>query len=607
MIQIVDQSRLRGLILRPVFALTILPFFAASMLANAQTPSWSAIEAARSAMAAGVEAAKNGDLDKAAGEFRRAATLAPKVAASHAALGSILLAQNKFGEALIELNEAYSLDTSDISVDLNLGRAEASTGNFAEAVQLFRRALVASPPPLLTDAESIAFATALAANKENGEAESVLRSALARDPGSASLNDSLGTLLAKSNRFGEALPLFQRAISAEPSYSKAQYHLGVALLSLNRPQEALMPLQLAATAPEDSFDVELQLGRTFSALHQDAEALKHLHRAANFRDSKKSSNSLYALALALQASGDSKAALPLFDMAIKDHAIADGSALINDAIAHVQTGDTAGAFPLYERALQLGPDTATLREDFGVAYLQKLDLDHAIEQFHAGLAIESSNAHLHYDLGLAFKLKDDLTSAVPEFERSAQLDPTLPDPAYALGIIYMQQGNFAAAAANLKNATALQPENGDAWALLGSVLKDSGQPADAAIALERAIALEPDQPSLHVQLAAIESQAGQKDAAAAHRKIAADLSRAAQRRQQASFALKSGRALLDQNKLPEAIVQLNIAAQAESTLSEPHHLLADAYARQGRPADAAIERQRAAELDRLPSAANPQP
>jgi cytochrome c-type biogenesis protein CcmH/NrfG len=160
----------------------------------------------------------------------------------------------------------------------------------------------------------------------------------------------------------------------------------------------------------------------------------------------------------------------------------------------------------------------------------------------------------------------------------------------------MQQGHFLESAAQLRKATALQPGNGDAWALLGSVLKESNDPAAAADALHRAIALEPDQPSLHIQLAALEVEAGQKDAAAADRKIAADLSRIAITRQRASFALKSARALLAENKLDEAILQLHNAVAADPTLAEPHTLLAEAYNRQGKAADAASELHFATQL-----------
>ncbi len=165
----------------------------------------------------------------------------------------------------------------------------------------------------------------------------------------------------------------------------------------------------------------------------------------------------------------------------------------------------------------------------------------------------------------------------------------------------MQQGDAAAAAVQLTRATELQPNNGDAWALLGSELKDAGDAAGATAALTRAIALQPDQPSLHIQLAALEMQAGEKDAAAADRKIAAELSRAAIRAQRASFALKSGRALLAEGKLEDAAVQFSTAVQAEPEMAEAHAGLAEVYARQGKAAEAALERKRAAELQEVGS------
>jgi predicted Zn-dependent protease len=58
-------------------------------------------------------------------------------------------------------------------------------------------------------------------------------------------------------------------------------------------------------------------------------------------------------------------------------------------------------------------------------------------------------------------------------------------------------------------------------------------------------------------------------------------------RQRAGFALNSGRSLLAEGKLDEAVVQLLMAAQAEPTLAEPHRMLAEAYTRQGKAASLA--------------------
>jgi protein O-GlcNAc transferase len=483
---------------------------------------------------------------------------------------------------------------------LALAREQAALGHYVEAVGAYTLALAGPHPPVLSDTDALFFATSLAATGDIDAARQQLNQALLRSPESAALNHALGTLIAQSGQMDAALPFFQRAVAADPSLSTAQYHLGAALLALNQPDAALGPLRVAVQVTPDRFDVQLQLGKALSATHQDTEALTHLHLAAQLVAPSTSPDALYALALALQASGDARGSLPIFEAATSApnaSAAASGSAaLTNYALARVQTGDAVDAIPLYKRALALGPDTPDLREDFGVAYLQQSDIDHALEQFRAGLAVDPSSAHLHYDLGLALKLKDDLAGAVPEFEQAQRLDPTLPDPPYTLGVIYMQQGRFPDAIRQLKHATELQPANGDAWALLGSILKDSDDPAGAFDALTRAVALEPDQPSLHIQLAALDMEAGKHAEAAEERKIAATLSRAANNRQRANFSLKSGRVLLDQNKIPDAILQLSNAAQADPTLAEPHLLLADAYAREGQPDKAAAERTLAASL-----------
>ena len=382
--------------------------------------------------------------------------------------------------------------------------------------------------------DSIAYATALTATGDTAGAEAVLRKAVIVTPDSAELYDALGTVLAKREVMEEASSEFRRAIGLDPSLTQAQYHLGVALLAMNEPAEAIGPLQLAAAAEPRNLERQLQLGRALSSLHEDAKALAALHQAAELRTPTTNPDALYALAIALQASGDAKGALPLFEAAIsadKANGKASSSELTNYALAKVQTGDAKGALPLYAEALAIGPDSATLREDYGVGLPATIGPERCHEAVPDGVNAGAEQCALHYDLGLALKLKDNLAAAVPEFEQAAKLDETLPDPAYTLGVIYMQQARFSDAATQLRHATALRPENGDAWALLGSVLKDSGDTAGATDALKRAIALEPDQPSLHIQLAALEMEAGEKEAAATDRKIAAELTRAAANRQ----------------------------------------------------------------------------
>ena len=593
----------------------------------------------------GYDAYGRGDLEAAHASFARLVQVAPQVAVGHAAYGEVLLAQGMATAALQELERARQLNPKAPATEVALGQARLALDQRHQAVEAFRNGLALGA--VLSAEESRSFATALALDGLAAEAIGVLEHALQPAPTaddvpapptvqeSALLEDALGTLLAQGQNLPAAALQFRAALAADPSLASAHAHLGSALLAAQQPEAALPELRRAVELAPAQVLYLIELGRALTGSQQDAEAISVLRGAVLLAEQKspdpaapaalyspaaragkgsaaaggaaaaasieasqqgaaaaEREQARYALALALQAGGQLEEALPL----LAAHAAAqprDEAALTNYALALVQTGDAKHATTLYRQALALGPDTATLREDYGVAYLQESDLDHALEQFRAGLVLEPDNPHLHYDLGLAYKLKDNLAAAIPEFERAEGLEPTLPDPSYTLGVIHMQQGEFAEAATELEKTVALQPANSAAWAVLGSVYKEDGDPAKAAGALRQAISLDPSQPSTRITLAALLAQGGDQAGAAAERRQAADLSRAAVSRQRASFALKSGQALLARGKLKEAEAQLQTAIQAEPRDPAAHLALAEVLARLGREADAALERQQA--------------
>ena len=594
----------------------------------------------------GYDAYSRGDLDAAHASFARLVQLAPQVAVGHAAYGEVLLAEDHAADALKELERARQLDPKAAATEMAIGQARLALGQPHQAAEAFR--IGVSLGAVLSPEQSRSFATVLALDGQPAQAIDVLQRALeagrAAADGTAQptaqqaalLEDALGTLLAQGGSLPEAAQHFTAALAADPGLASAHAHLGSALLAEQQPEAAIPELRRAVELAPDHVTYLIELGRALTASQQDVEAIAVLRKAVLLAEQKadRSSTSThavtspaaqrrrdappaggtaatssiqpiqrseaatereqahYALALALQAGGQPGEALPL----LAAHAATepqDEPALVNYALALVQTGDAKHATMLYQQALALGPDTATLREDYGVAYLQESDLDHALEQFRAGLALEPDNPHLHYDLGLAYKLKDNLSAAIPEFTRAEALDPTLPDPPYTLGVIHMQQGEFGLAATELEKTVALQPTNAAAWAVLGSVYKEDSDPAKASSALRQAIALDPSQPSTHVTLAAILAQGGDQPGAAEERRQAADLSRAAVSQQRASFALKSGQALLAQGKLKEAEAQLRTAIQAAPRDPSGHLALAEVLGREGREADAALERQQA--------------
>jgi tetratricopeptide (TPR) repeat protein len=161
----------------------------------------------------------------------------------------------------------------------------------------------------------------------------------------------------------------------------------------------------------------------------------------------------------------------------------------------------------------------------------------------------------------------------------------------------MQSGRFDDAAKYLRVALDRRPGNGDGWAVLGSIYHQQAKYDDAAAALRRAIELIPNQPGPHITLASVLQEQGKTDQARAERKVAADLTRVAVNRQRAMFDTNTANSLLEKGEIADAVSHYQDAITYDPTYAEAHRQLALAYEREGRGADAAQERSKAAALE----------
>lgn len=538
-----------------------------------------------------------GRLPAAKADFAALVHQFPRIAAAHTALGTVLLAQGEASAAVAELETAHRLDPKDTRTLLTLAVAQKSAGQYAASVDSFRAA--SAQGAALSADESLAYGVVLSATGAPAEAQRVLQAA-ADTAATPALLDAWGTVLAQGGDLPQAEQRLEQALTADASYAPAHAHLGSVLLALNQPAPAASELKKAMDLGDASPVTVSQFGRALVTLGRPEEAIAALQPVAE-RNSA-ALNVTYTLALAQQAQGNVADALPLFRKVAAAQPN-NAEALTNYGLVLVQTGDAAGGLRQYQQALTHG-DSALLRQNMGVAYLQQNDVDNALAQFRAGLKLAPDDVQMHYDLGLALKLKDDVPGATAELLKTEQLDPQLPDAPYTLGVLEMQQGHFAEAAAQLRQAVTLQPGNGEAWSLLGSVYRQAGDSAKAQEALRHAVELQPASPGPHITLAAVLAENGDRAGAAAERKTAADLSRAAVSQQRATFALRSGRSLLTQGKAAEALVQMQNAVTAAPESADAHRGLADALQQTGQSKEANAEREKAGKLE---SSAHQQP
>jgi protein O-GlcNAc transferase len=209
----------------------------------------------------GWDAIERDDLS-AAEEIARAALRSdPRDAEAAYLLGSSLLFQDRYPEALAPLRDAYQ-GAPRRGVGHRLGYCYLALGDLTNAETVLEREVRTYPD--LVNARN-ALGTALVRQSRIEEALAVFLEAAKVDPRSVEANNNAGNVLGDLGRYEEAIPYLQRAIAAQPKLADTHYNLGMALQSLKRHDEAINSLQTAlGLAPRSPYTLSYLLWNEMS-------------------------------------------------------------------------------------------------------------------------------------------------------------------------------------------------------------------------------------------------------------------------------------------------------------------------------------------------------
>jgi tetratricopeptide (TPR) repeat protein len=292
-------------------------------------------------------------------------------------------------------------------------------------------------------------------------------------------------------------------------------------------------------------------------------------------------------------------------------------ALVNLGAVLSRGGRHEESVRCYERALQIDPKMNAARLNLGLAHYRAGKLSSAADALRAAYEYDPSLLQVRQLLGLVLGEMSKDADAIPHLEVSLQAAPNEPAVLFALGRAYARTGD---ARANAIAARLEQTPDGKAlWQQLqGLVLQQAGRHDQALTAFEAAFALNASLPRLSTNIGfsrlALGDHMGARRAfesalllnegdAAANLYLAwldeqddrlPDALRHAERAVAIDADLPGargllGRILLKQGSPAIALDHLQHAAAAEPRDASWHFLLAQAYRRLGKAADASRE------------------
>ena len=137
-------------------------------------------------------------------------------------------------------------------------------------------------------------------------------------------------------------------------------------------------------------------------------------------------------------------------------------------------------------------ESATARNNAGVALLAEGRYEEAAEEFRAGLVATPDAPMLQLNLGLAMRLLGRGDEARSIFERAMRYPTTLRMAGHQLAQMALDRDDLATAEALLRDVLLEEPDASEIHNTLGLVLEEKGDLAGAQEEFERAAELDPD-------------------------------------------------------------------------------------------------------------------
>jgi tetratricopeptide (TPR) repeat protein len=327
--------------------------------------------------------------------------------------------------------------------------------------------------------------TAAAANNDFKTAEAHFEKVVRLVPQIEEGHSALGAVLAHLGKLPQAIKELETALKLKPDDISAQTNLALAYEQTGANQRAIVLFKSveADTQRKPAADVSHALPAFFLA----------------------------AYARSLAATGQLQEAVAKMKIASSE---SPKSAELHDALGslHGQQRSWPSAVSEFQEAIRLNPQFAAAHMHLGMALLAEQQTAVAIEELTVASQLAESAA-VFTELGNAHVANNEDDKAIVEFQRAINLDSAYTEAKYQLARALERAGHDREAVPLLRQVVAAEPKNREAGSSLGLSLLVTGNPKDAIPFLERTLEQKPADATAHENLAAAYLQVDEVDKA----------------------------------------------------------------------------------------------
>jgi len=133
----------------------------------------------------------------------------------------------------------------------------------------------------------------------------------------------------------------------------------------------------------------------------------------------------------------------------------------------------------FRQALELAPDSARERVNYGLALLRAGKTEDGVKELEAAQRQDPSIPHTWFNLGIAFKKESEYERAIPQLEGMLKLVPDEPVTHYNLGVLYRLSGKADLALQHFGASERLNPNLAGPHFQLYNAYRQAGRAGDA--------------------------------------------------------------------------------------------------------------------------------
>ena len=432
-------------------------------------------------------------------------------------LGATALQQGNYAEAVRHFTDAEK----DEKTLARLGYAYSQLGRYADAVRAYQDVLRFDTDEERSLEAEVAVSQALLGlgyiAYQQGRFDEAVRCYMELvqrgTAGVVEAHHNLGRIYAERGEIENAIAEQRQAVAGNPEFADAHYHLGVLH---SREQEwgaAIEAYQKAVALAPTMPNVHYQLARCYrqtgdtlaaeEAMQRfrvlkstDAEIQKGVE-AVFVADADEKAEVLLRLANVYVKHEKYEAAVRTFER-VHNYSTSDTHAAeVSAGLAKIalEQGDATQAIVRYERAVQLGLETAEVYHNLGIAYMQSRDGENALKQFHSALEINADLPESLVMLGVLYAANSDFDASETYYQRAIELSPDAAMAHHGLAYLYGQHSrNLKKAVELARHATELSPNSAAYHNTLSWLYYKVGRYKEAEKAILKAVELAPDNP-----------------------------------------------------------------------------------------------------------------